>query len=74
MWMLPTLALIRAGKAVDYVVGFQELGGADDFPTSALEARLLVRGCSEVRSRDWGLFGCFASKMPSAFHKHWNCA
>lgn len=41
--MLPTLALIRSGKTVDYVVGFQDLGGVDDFPTSVLEARLLVR-------------------------------
>jgi thioredoxin-like negative regulator of GroEL len=43
VWMLPTLALIRSGKTVDYVVGFQDLGGVDDFPTSVLEARLLVR-------------------------------
>lgn len=39
MWMLPTLALVRLGKTVDYVVGFADLGGADDFPTSALAAR-----------------------------------
>lgn len=41
--MLPTLALIRAEKTVDYVVGFQELGNTEDFPTAALEARLQVR-------------------------------
>ena len=39
VWMLPTLALVRLGKTVDYVVGFADLGGADDFPTSALAAR-----------------------------------
>jgi hypothetical protein len=44
VWMLPTLALIRSGKTVDYVVGFQDLGGVDDFPTSVLEARLLAAG------------------------------
>ena len=37
--MLPTLALVKLGKTVDYVVGFADLGGADDFPTSALAAR-----------------------------------
>ena len=46
--MLPTLALIRSGKTVDYVVGFQDLGGVDDFPTSVLEARLLVRDCQPL--------------------------
>ena len=40
IWMLPTLALIRREKTVDYVVGFNELGGTDDFSTEALEARL----------------------------------
>lgn len=38
--MLPTLALIRNEKVVDYVVGFDELGGKDDFKTEALEERL----------------------------------
>lgn len=40
VWMLPTLALIRNEKVVDYVVGFDELGGKDDFSTEALEERL----------------------------------
>ena len=48
VWMLPTLALIRSGSTVDYVVGFQDLGGVDDFPTSVLEARLLVRDCQPL--------------------------
>lgn len=40
VWMLPTLALIKHEKTVDYVVGFDELGGKDDFPTEALAERL----------------------------------
>ena len=31
IWMLPTLALIKMEKTVDYVVGFDELGGTDGF-------------------------------------------
>jgi len=37
--MLPTLALVKLGKTVDYVVGFADLGSSDDFPTAALAAR-----------------------------------
>ena len=44
IWMLPTLALIRNEKTEDYVVGLNELGGKDDFPTSALEGRLQAAG------------------------------
>lgn len=33
VWMLPTLALIKREKTVDYVVGFDDLGGKDDFST-----------------------------------------
>lgn len=40
IWMLPTLALVRDQKITDYVVGFDELGGKDDFPTSVLAQRL----------------------------------
>jgi hypothetical protein len=38
--MLPTLALISDGKVVDYVVGFDDLGGSDDFPTEHLRCLL----------------------------------
>jgi hypothetical protein len=31
--MLPTLALIKGEKVIDYVVGFDDLGGKDDFAT-----------------------------------------
>ena len=50
VWMLPTLALVKLGKTVDYVVGFADLGGSDDFPTSALAAR-----CSPYSANSHGL-------------------
>eukprot|EP00271_Cylindrocystis_brebissonii_P008786 TRINITY_DN23285_c0_g1_i1.p1 TRINITY_DN23285_c0_g1~~TRINITY_DN23285_c0_g1_i1.p1 ORF type:complete len:187 (+),score=46.03 TRINITY_DN23285_c0_g1_i1:134-694(+) len=51
--MLPTLALIRSTKVEDYVVGFDELGGKDDFSTEDLESRLLrSRVISEVQVDD----------------------
>ncbi|KAK9286532.1 hypothetical protein L1049_014930 [Liquidambar formosana] len=38
--VLPTLALIKNAKVDDYVVGFDELGGTDEFSTDELEERL----------------------------------
>lgn len=38
--VLPTLALVKNAKVEDYVVGFDELGGTDDFSTEELEERL----------------------------------
>eukprot|EP00250_Pteridium_aquilinum_P031029 c4277_g1_i1 orf=444-1079(-) len=38
--VLPTLALIKNTKVDDYVVGFDELGGSDEFTTEELEERL----------------------------------
>jgi len=47
VWMLPTLALVKRQKTVDYVVGFDEFGGKDDFPTEVSMQRDLIRGlCS----------------------------
>lgn len=43
--VLPTLALILDGKTKDYIVGFEDLGGTDDFPTEMLEWRL---GCAGI--------------------------
>ncbi|KAK6975606.1 thioredoxin domain-containing protein 9 [Biomphalaria glabrata] len=37
---LPTICLARDGKTVDYIVGFDDLGGTDEFPTEMLEWRL----------------------------------
>ena len=44
VWMLPTLALIRSEKTVDYLVGLDELGGRDDFSTETLRVRLAAAG------------------------------
>ncbi|TYH26124.1 hypothetical protein ES288_A03G225500v1 [Gossypium darwinii] len=38
--VLPTLALIKNAKVDDYVVGFDELGGTDEFSTEDLADRL----------------------------------
>jgi len=37
---LPTIAVVMKGKVTDYVVGFDDLGGVDDFSTEVLEWRL----------------------------------
>ena len=42
--MLPTLACVKKEKTVDYVVGFDELGGDDAFTTHTLAARLSLHG------------------------------
>lgn len=38
--VLPTVALVKNAKVEDYVVGFDELGGTDEFSTDELEERL----------------------------------
>ena len=38
--VLPTLALIKDGKTKGFIVGFDDLGGVDEFPTEMLEWRL----------------------------------
>lgn len=42
--MLPAVVFFRDGVAFDRVVGFEELGERDDFPTSMLEERMLATG------------------------------
>ena len=42
--MLPTIVLFDDGIAFDRIVGFEELGGEDDFPTMALTRRLVNSG------------------------------
>ncbi|XP_030057274.1 thioredoxin domain-containing protein 9 [Microcaecilia unicolor] len=43
--VIPTLALVKDGKTKEYVVGFSDLGGTDDFTTETLEWRL---GCAAI--------------------------
>lgn len=40
---LPTIILFENGVAIDRIIGFEELGGDDDFPTMNM-VRRLVRG------------------------------
>eukprot|EP00249_Psilotum_nudum_P001825 c14526_g1_i1 orf=401-625(+) len=42
--MLPCVIFFRDGIARDRLVGFQDLGGNDDFPTTVLENWLLKKG------------------------------
>lgn len=54
---LPTLLLFRDGVLVDRVVGFEGLGGVEDFSTRALERRLAeaeVLDAAVVDSQDLG--------------------
>ena len=44
VFMLPTLALVKKGKVVDYLVGFDDLGGVDDFKTETLALCLANKG------------------------------
>lgn len=43
--VLPTIALIKDSKSVDFIVGFDDLGGCDDFPCEMLEWRI---ACADV--------------------------
>lgn len=42
--MLPCIIMFKSGVAVDRVVGFEELGGKDDFAHEALDMRLRCVG------------------------------
>merc|ERR1711988_73612 len=52
VFMLPTLACVVKGQVVDYVVGFDDMGGEDDFPTEALAQRLASAGCVQYEGGD----------------------
>ena len=49
--MLPTIIMFDNGVAVDRIVGFEELGGTDDFPTLALTRRLIRSGVLEAKTK-----------------------
>ncbi|KAG8196567.1 hypothetical protein JTE90_003580 [Oedothorax gibbosus] len=38
--VLPTIVLCKEGKIVDYIIGFDDLGGVDDFSTEMMEWRI----------------------------------
>jgi len=45
--IMPTICLAKDGKTVDYVAGFDDLGGIDDFSTEMLEWRIARAGVIE---------------------------
>ncbi|CAH9140507.1 unnamed protein product [Cuscuta epithymum] len=49
---LPCVIFFRNGIATDRLVGFQELGGKDDFSTKTLEAFLLKKGMIKENKQD----------------------
>ncbi|GER27990.1 thioredoxin domain-containing protein [Striga asiatica] len=49
---LPCVILFRKGVATDRVVGFQDLGGKDDFSTRTLEIHLVKKGIIEENKRE----------------------
>ena len=52
IWMLPTLALIRKEKVIDYICGFDDFGGKDDFKTEVLACRLANQAMIEYEGGD----------------------
>lgn len=49
--MLPTIICFIDGVAVDRVVGFEDLGGKDDFPTLVLTRRLIKSGALKALTK-----------------------
>ncbi|XP_051114465.1 thioredoxin domain-containing protein PLP3B-like [Andrographis paniculata] len=49
---LPCVILFRKGVATDRLVGFQDLGGKDDFATRTLETFLLKKGIIDENKQD----------------------
>ena len=50
--VLPTIVMFQKGIAVDRIVGFDELGGQDDFKQVRLERRLADRGMVVYKNDD----------------------
>jgi len=44
IWALPTIVLVKGGKTDHSIIGFDEMGGRDDFTTDTMEAVLLAHG------------------------------
>jgi len=42
--MLPTISVIIKGQVADHIVGFDDMGGEDQFATDALASRLAAAG------------------------------
>lgn len=48
---LPTIVCFMDGIAIDRVVGFEELGGKDEFPTLLLTRKLVNCGCIKALTK-----------------------
>jgi hypothetical protein len=44
IWALPTIVLVKDGKTEHSIVGFEDMGGHDDFTTETMERVLLAHG------------------------------
>ena len=52
--VLPTVAVFKDGKVVDLLMGFEDIGGKDDFKTPALENWLAMQGCIKLKKKKTG--------------------
>ena len=48
--VLPTIICFMDGVAADRIVGFEELGGKDEFPELVLTRRLINTGCLKAKT------------------------
>ncbi|KAE9417005.1 hypothetical protein Angca_007762 [Angiostrongylus cantonensis] len=46
--VIPTIAIVKEQKTIDYIRGFDDLGGIDDFSTETLENRLARSGIVKI--------------------------
>ncbi|KIH56229.1 hypothetical protein ANCDUO_13589 [Ancylostoma duodenale] len=46
--VIPTIAIVKDQQTVDYIRGFDDLGGIDEFKTEVLEARLARSGVIKI--------------------------
>ena len=49
--VLPTVICFMDGVSFDRIVGFEELGGKDEFPTLLLTRRLVKTGCIKALNK-----------------------
>lgn len=50
--VLPTIVLFKDFKSCDYIIGFDDLGGHDEFSTEMMEWRIAQKGTRLVR-KSW---------------------
>jgi len=50
--VLPTVVVFQNGKIAEMLMGFEDLGGTDDFKTPALINWLATQGCIKMKNKD----------------------